>query len=829
MCEQGGLAKGMVGMSRYQSMGRKELIAELERLKRGDGLSRVGGDRADEHRQTNPELAKGENEALFKSEALLNEVGRIAKIGGWEHDLVTRKASWTAETYRIVEIDPEEDPPGPDEYLSYFPEGDREILAEAMARTIETGESFDLELRCNTSGGRMFWSRAMGTPVFSEGRCVKVRGVFQDITERKEVAEALKEREERFRQLAENIKGVFWLVSPDWSKVEYVSPSYQEVWGRSTESLMRSPMSWLDALPEEDRKRIWACIEEIRATGSWESVFPEYRVIRPDNTVRWVSAKSFPVTDNQGEVVRIAGMCEDITEKKEVERDYRNLFNAMAGGFALHEVICNEQGTPIDYRFIDVNPAFERLTGLRREQIVGKTVQEVLPGVESVWIEKYGNVALTGKPVEFDSHSGELDRHYKVSAYSPVRGQFATVFSDVTKDKKYEKELRKAMGEADVANRAKNEFLATMSHEIRTPLNGVLGMLQLLQTTSLAEEQREFVVTAMKSAKSLTRLLADILDLSKIESGKLDILQEKFRLDEMRESVLELFEAQARNKGLPLSFDMAPDVPVELVGDGVRLRQILFNLTGNAIKFTEKGKVSVEVNRLPWHGNDRMRLLFTVTDTGVGIPEEKLKRIIEPFTQADSSHTRRFGGTGLGLTIVRRLAGLMGGELSLMSENGRGTQVCLSLPFTLPGQGGPQEEKAESVALSGTIRVLCAEDEHSNRFMVKRALEKKGCVVTCVSDGKQALDILEDQDFDLVLMDVQMPVMDGLEAVKQIRTSSRFKTKAHIPVIALTAFAMAGDRERMIEAGMDEYLAKPLILDDLMAAVRRITSRSDAP
>ena len=376
------------------------------------------------------------------------------------------------------------------------------------------------------------------------------------------------------------------------------------------------------------------------------------------------------------------------------------------------------------------------------------------------------------------------------------------------------------------ANQAKSEFLANMSHEIRTPLNGVMGMLQLLKTTGLDEEQNDYLSTAIKSSKRLSGLLSDILDLSRIESGKLAIMEAELDLIEFRDSVLETFQVAAAMKGVTLDFSTAANMPQRLISDVARLRQILFNLVGNAIKFTEKGVVRVAVNPLQERDGQILKVLFTVSDTGIGIADEQLKNIFEPFVQVDGSYTRQFQGAGLGLSIVRKLVRLMGGDLAIESTQGQGTTIYLSMDCKLLGEASLAVKKlpqAQVVLIKQLPRVLLAEDEAVNRISFQRLLEKAGYPVNVATNGQEALKLLREQEFDVILMDIQMPVMDGVEATKHIRTSGT--SNANIPIIAMTAYTMTGDKEKFLAAEMNDYISKPVDMKELEEVIERVMAR----
>jgi PAS domain S-box-containing protein len=690
------------------------------------------------------------------------------------------------------------------------PPEDVPLLLEHLKSLAESSQKFYAarNIRHRKKDGTIIDVEVISHEVEWNGRKARLVSI-NDVTERKRAEEAVRESEEWFKEVFEGSRDAIFLVDSN-ARFIGVNEAACKLTGYSREELLN--MSIPDLHEEGDLKAFRKYFDRIL---SGMEVTSEAPLLRKDGKKVQVEFSNKMINIRGRRLMHT--IARDITERKraeealiESERKYRTLFDQIADPVFIID--------KVTHRFIDCNRTALSVYGYSRDELLRLTPFDLHPPEERRLVE--GAIDLKSDGRQTWTHLSRDGRRMSVWVRSEEieyqgRPAWLAIVRDVTDQKQIEAELERAREAAEAASRAKSEFLAMISHEIRTPMNGVIGMIGLLLDTELNSEQREYAEAARNSAESLLAILNEILDLSKVESGKLSLEPAPFNLSEVVSEVADLFSGWARQKGLDLLVRRAPGSPSWVVGDAERIRQILNNLVANSIKFTSRGYVLINVEGIK--EGDAARLKISVEDSGIGIPEDKLEHVFEEFVQADSYTTRQYGGTGLGLAICKRLVELMGGKIGVESRVGEGSKFWfeLRLPLSANQIEGQQERQKTIPRRFENRRILVVEDNAVNQKIAVKLLEKMGCRVDVAGNGREAVEMVRSFPYDLVFMDCQMPEMDGFEATRLIRNWEANNGK-RIRIVAMTAHAMNGDRERCMAAGMDGYIAKPIRAEDLI-------------
>ena len=707
-------------------------------------------------------------------------------------------------------------------FSEYLHPDDQEMTSNAT-KSVMDGKTVSLENRQKTPEGwrTVQWNVA---PIYQDGECSGLQVTGRDITDNKQAEEELQFQNIVLTTQQEVSPDGILVVNEDFKIIDF-NQRFVDIW-EIPDSIMASQSEEktinfvLHKLvdPEAFLNRIYRIYENKQDKSHDEIPLTDGRILER------YSAPMFG--DNEQYYGRV-WYYRDITDRKQAEEQLRKHSKAVEQNPA--SIVITDLDGSIEY----VNPAFTKITGYTSDEVIGENPRLLKSSDKSS--EEYKELwdtITSGKEWrgEFKNISKKEEIYWESASIAPIfndHGQathYIGIKEDITQRKLADQALLKAKQDAEVSNQSKSEFLANMSHEIRTPINGIMGMLQLLQNSSLNQEQEKFVGIGLDSTKRLNRLLTDILDLSKIEANKLVIKEQEFIFADVIQSIKDIFNQLTQENQNDIVINLDENIPEKLIGDSTRLNQILFNLVGNANKYTLKGQIELEVTFLSNPQVDKCRLLFVVADNGPGISEDRIDKIFDIFTQGSdtSPYSRDFEGAGLGLPLVKRLVDLLNGSISVSSKEGEGTSVYVSLPFRVPESlqhdttelySGEQENKAMD------LQVLLVDDDVTTQLVIRTLLEKFGCIVTVVGDGEKALSVLENKKFDCILMDIQMPVLDGIEATKQISFSNA--DYKNIPVIAMTAYAMSGDREKFLDHGMDDYIAKPVDQDELIQVLER--------
>ncbi len=692
------------------------------------------------------------------------------------------------------------------------------LYAKLRKEAVRGRKHFHFEVRIRRYDGVYRWCLAIDTPYYDlNNKFAGYIGSIYDITERKEAEEVL----ERYRKIIDNARDAIFILDLDGFILE-ANKSAVEAYGYTQEELCSMNITKIRPSWRYEKEQVQQAIQN--------GLFFETTHTRKDGSEFQVEVSSQGISIGEKKI--LFSIIRDITERKRAETEilfnqekYYYLFMNMQSAYSYCNLLCDENNKPYDLEFVEVNCAFEEMFKVEKNQIIQKRFKEIFSNSNEFLenaLHEYADILTVGRRITIEEYYCSVyDKWLSISLYSPYKNDIVTIITDITEKKQSEFRLISTKEAAEAANRAKSEFLANMSHEIRTPINGMVGMVDLTLMTELSNEQKDNLITAKACANSLLKIINDILDFSKMEAGKLSIENINFNIKELVEEIVKTYSPRVEEKGLELSYTFNTSIPEFLIGDPNRLRQVINNFLSNAVKFTNEGSICLTVKNIK-RIKDEVELKFTITDTGIGISAKDIRHLFQSFNQVEQTFTKKYGGTGLGLAISKKLIELMGGQIGVESEKGKGSTFYFTLTFQIGNQIERKESPLPQLArVKRELTILLAEDDRINQKVILKLLKMRGHVVDLANNGIEVLNLYEPDKYDVILMDIQMPEMNGIEATKEIRKKE--ENERHTPIIALSAYALKGDRERFLSLGMDEYISKPVDMNQLFQVIENTT------
>jgi two-component system, sensor histidine kinase and response regulator len=769
--------------------------------------------------------ARKQTEAALKAnQALLDKTGHIGGIGGWQFDLVTRAIEWTDETCRIHDREPGHQPTFAEE-RDYHPPETLAMLDDAWRQAAATGKGVDLEMPMITATGRHIWVRAVGEVEFVDGRPAKMVGALQDITERRAMEAELRSKNELVTSVIENLPcglSVFdaelnlVVANQEYRRLLDFPDHLFEVQPTRFEDLIRFNALRGDYGPQD----VETTVRDFVARASGPAAVHHFERVRADGTPLEIRGAPMP---GGGFVTTHTDLSGRKRAEAEVQRSaqlLRGSIDAIDEAFVLFDpddrlVLCNEKLKQIYPKVAHLMVPGARYADIMRASVMLGDIPEAL-GQEEAWLTERVAAHRSGSYTRNQRHPD--GRVLRIIERTMPDGHVVGFRIDITG-------LVRATEAAQEASTAKSQFLANMSHEIRTPMNAILGLLTLLRRTELNARQADYVVKTDGAARSLLGLLNDILDFSKVEAGKMTLDPQPFRIDQLLRDLSVILSANVGTKPVEVLFDIDPALPRHLVGDAMRLQQILTNLAGNAIKFTAQGEVVLSMT-VRQRDASAVTLEIAVRDTGIGIAPENQDRIFSGFTQAEASTTRRYGGTGLGVAISQRLVGLMGGDLKVDSALGQGSRFhfCIALPVAVGQVDVLDEDRSAAAGPASALHALVIDDNPSARELLERMVRSLGWEVDAVESGEAALALLQARDtagitYQAILVDWQMPGLDGWQTCERIRALGLRGTAPVVLMVTAHGREMLAQRSGAEQALLDGYLVKPVTASMLFDSI----------